>query len=119
MTSIRASRSAPTVKPVNVQVVSLDWKWLFIYPEQGVASVNQLTIPVGTPVQFRADLCRRHEQLLRAATRQPDLHHGRDGDTAESAGRSPRNLPRALGAVQRRRIFRHAFRCRRGADAGI
>jgi cytochrome o ubiquinol oxidase subunit 2 len=41
-----------TVKPVTVQVVSLDWKWLFIYPEQGIASVNHLTIPVGTPVSF-------------------------------------------------------------------
>ena len=40
---------ASTVKPVKVQVVSLDWKWLFIYPEQGIASVNQLTVPVGTP----------------------------------------------------------------------
>jgi cytochrome o ubiquinol oxidase subunit 2 len=39
-------------KPVRVQVVSLDWKWLFIYPDQGVASVNRLTIPVGTPVSF-------------------------------------------------------------------
>src|SRR6266568_603266 len=39
-------------KPITVQVVSLDWKWLFIYPEQGIASVNQLTIPVGTPVSF-------------------------------------------------------------------
>jgi len=39
-------------KPVEVQVVSLDWKWLFIYPEQGVASVNQLVIPVGVPVHF-------------------------------------------------------------------
>ena len=42
---------ASTVKPVSVQVVSLDWKWLFIYPDQGIASVNQLTIPVGTPVR--------------------------------------------------------------------
>ncbi len=41
-----------TVKPVRVQVVSLDWKWLFIYPDQGVASVNRLTIPVGTPVSL-------------------------------------------------------------------
>ena len=41
-----------TVKPVNVQVVSLDWKWLFIYPEQGIASVNKLTVPVGTPINF-------------------------------------------------------------------
>jgi cytochrome o ubiquinol oxidase subunit II len=39
-------------KPVRVQVVSLDWKWLFIYPEEGIATVNQLTIPVGTPVSF-------------------------------------------------------------------
>ena len=39
-------------KPINVQVVSLDWKWLFIYPEQGIATVNQLTIPVDTPVSF-------------------------------------------------------------------
>jgi len=43
---------ASTVKPVSVQVVSLDWKWLFIYPEQSIATVNQLTIPVGTPVRF-------------------------------------------------------------------
>jgi cytochrome o ubiquinol oxidase subunit 2 len=41
-----------TVKPIRVQVVSLDWKWLFIYPEQGIASVNRLPIPVGTPVNF-------------------------------------------------------------------
>jgi hypothetical protein len=41
-----------TVKPIRVQVVSLDWKWLFIYPDQGIATVNQLTIPVGTPVSF-------------------------------------------------------------------
>jgi cytochrome o ubiquinol oxidase subunit II len=43
---------ASTVKPVRIQVVALDWKWLFIYPEEGIASVNQLTIPVGTPVSF-------------------------------------------------------------------
>jgi cytochrome o ubiquinol oxidase subunit II len=43
---------ASTVEPVSVQVVSLDWKWLFIYPDQGIASVNQLTVPVGTPVSF-------------------------------------------------------------------
>src|SRR5262245_34649199 len=41
-----------TAKPVRVQVVSLDWKWLFIYPDQGIASVNRLTIPVGTPISF-------------------------------------------------------------------
>ena len=41
-----------TVKPITVQVVSLDWKWLFVYRDEGIASVNQLTIPVGTPVSF-------------------------------------------------------------------
>lgn len=39
--------------PVEVEVVSLDWKWLFIYPERGIASVNQLVVPAGTPVRFR------------------------------------------------------------------
>ena len=38
--------------PLKVQVVALQWKWLFIYPEQKVASVNELRIPVGTPVDF-------------------------------------------------------------------
>jgi cytochrome o ubiquinol oxidase subunit 2 len=40
-------------KPLEVQVVSLDWKWLFIYPEQGVASVNELVVPAERPVHFR------------------------------------------------------------------
>jgi cytochrome o ubiquinol oxidase subunit II len=41
-----------SVTPVTVQVVSLDWKWLFIYPEQGIARVNKLFVPAGTPVSF-------------------------------------------------------------------
>jgi cytochrome o ubiquinol oxidase subunit II len=43
---------ASSVEPIRVQVVSLDWKWLFIYPDQGIASVNHLTVPAGTPVSF-------------------------------------------------------------------
>jgi cytochrome o ubiquinol oxidase subunit 2 len=43
----------PGAKPVRVQVVSLDWKWLFLYPDQGVASVNKLVIPAGAPVSFQ------------------------------------------------------------------
>lgn len=39
-------------KPVEVQVVALDWKWLFIYPDEGVAAVNQLIVPAGAPVHF-------------------------------------------------------------------
>jgi cytochrome o ubiquinol oxidase subunit 2 len=42
----------PRERALEVQVVSLDWKWLFIYPEHGVASVNEIVIPVDTPVHF-------------------------------------------------------------------
>ena len=44
---------ASTVQPVQVEAVSLDWKWLFIYPQLGIASVNRLVIPAGVPVSFR------------------------------------------------------------------
>ena len=44
---------ASATAPIEVDVVSLDWKWLFIYPNQGIASVNQLAIPIGTPIHFR------------------------------------------------------------------
>jgi cytochrome o ubiquinol oxidase subunit 2 len=39
--------------PLDVQVVALDWKWLFIYPQQGVASVDRLVVPAGTPLRLR------------------------------------------------------------------
>jgi cytochrome o ubiquinol oxidase subunit 2 len=39
-------------KPTTIQVVSLDWKWLFIYPDEGIASVNQIVVPAGAPVHF-------------------------------------------------------------------
>lgn len=42
-----------SVKPLNVQVVSLQWKWLFIYPDQHIASVNLLEIPEKTPINFK------------------------------------------------------------------
>src|SRR5580698_7461425 len=41
-----------TGSPVRFQVVSLDWKWLFIYPDQRIATVNKLTVPVGAPLHF-------------------------------------------------------------------
>jgi cytochrome o ubiquinol oxidase subunit II len=44
---------ASQTKPLQVQVVALDWKWLFIYPEQGVASVNEVQFPVDKPVRFQ------------------------------------------------------------------
>ena len=49
-----AARPLPTgAKPLVVEVVALDWKWLFIYPEQGVATVNELAAPVDVPIDFK------------------------------------------------------------------
>ncbi len=48
------ARPIPSDTPtIEVDVVALDWKWLFIYPEQGVASVNRLVVPTGTPVLLK------------------------------------------------------------------
>jgi cytochrome o ubiquinol oxidase subunit 2 len=47
-----AAKLKSEAKPLRVEVVSLDWKWLFIYPDLHVASVNQLMVPVGAPIEF-------------------------------------------------------------------
>ncbi len=50
---IDAERTIPAdVKPLTVQVVALDWKWLFFYPELGIATVNELAAPVDVPINF-------------------------------------------------------------------
>ena len=41
------------MKPLTVEVVALDWKWLFIYPDQGIATVNELAAPVSVPITFK------------------------------------------------------------------
>jgi len=40
-------------KPLTVEVVAMDWKWLFVYPEQGIATVNELAAPVDRPIAFK------------------------------------------------------------------
>lgn len=53
MNETRTAEGAATrVPPLVVQVVSLDWKWLFIYPEQGIATVNELVLPIDREVRF-------------------------------------------------------------------
>src|SRR5271154_3150153 len=47
-----AKSLASKTPPLEIQVVSLDWKWLFIYPNQSVARVNQLVVPAGVPIHF-------------------------------------------------------------------
>lgn len=49
-----ANRPIPaSAKPLIVQAVAMDWKWLFIYPEQGIATVNELVVPTDVPVRFK------------------------------------------------------------------
>jgi len=48
-----ASANVKQADPLNVQVVSMDWKWLFFYPDYGIATVNQLAVPVDVPIHFR------------------------------------------------------------------
>jgi len=45
-------RRLPGARPIEVQAIALDWKWVFLYPDQGIASVDRLTIPAGRPVHI-------------------------------------------------------------------
>ncbi|MBS0419288.1 MAG: ubiquinol oxidase subunit II [Proteobacteria bacterium] len=52
--SLDATRAIPSAtRPLTVEVVALDWKWLFIYPEQGIATVNEIAAPVDVPINFK------------------------------------------------------------------
>lgn len=44
---------ASSAEPVEIQAIALEWKWLFIYPEQNIATVNYLQIPEGRPINFK------------------------------------------------------------------
>lgn len=41
------------IRPINIDVISLDWKWLFIYPDYQIATINQVILPINTPIVFR------------------------------------------------------------------
>jgi cytochrome o ubiquinol oxidase subunit II len=44
---------AESAAPLDIEVISLDWRWLFIYPHEGIASLNRLVVPAGVPLRFR------------------------------------------------------------------
>ena len=44
---------AGSAAPLDIEVISLDWRWLFIYPHEGIASLNRLVVPAGVPLRFR------------------------------------------------------------------
>ncbi|GAA4344487.1 ubiquinol oxidase subunit II [Variovorax defluvii] len=54
LSRIAEGRAVPeNTQPLVVEVVALDWKWLFFYPQQGIATVNELAAPVDRPIQFK------------------------------------------------------------------
>ena len=99
--------------------VSLDWKWLFIYPGPEHRSHQHAHRSGRRAAAIRTDFRQRDERVLHPAIRQHDLHHERHDDPAQSAGRYAGQLPRHFGAFQRRWILRHAFRRRCGAGRAV
>ncbi|MDA8389326.1 MAG: COX aromatic rich motif-containing protein [Gammaproteobacteria bacterium] len=53
VTAATARAGAPASRPVDVNVITTDWQWLFVYPKLHIASVDKLVVPVNTPVRFR------------------------------------------------------------------
>ncbi|HET7658479.1 MAG TPA: cytochrome aa3 quinol oxidase subunit II [Bacillales bacterium] len=47
------AKTQPNVKPITIRVVSAQWKWIFVYPKQGIETVNYVDIPAGVPVKFQ------------------------------------------------------------------
>lgn len=53
--SYRLDPSTPItadMQPINIEVIALNWKWLFIYPEEGIATINEIVFPINTPIRF-------------------------------------------------------------------
>ena len=54
LSRLDSSRDIPAgTQPLIIEVVALDWKWLFVYPEQGIATVNEIAAPIDRPIQFK------------------------------------------------------------------
>ena len=73
--------------PFEVQAIAQDWKWLFIYPEQEIATVNELVFPAGRPLSLRITSDTVMNSFIIPALRRADLCHGRDADPTEPLGR--------------------------------
>ena len=105
-------------KPITIQVVSLDWKWLFLYPDQKIASVNELVAPVGAPLHFQIT-----SGSVMSAFFVPQwgsMIYGMNGMTtqlylrADQAGET-----RGYPPDHRRRLLRHAFQGARRVARGF
>ena len=117
MTSIPPKPLSAQREPLEVQVVALDWKWLFIYPEQHIASINRLVAPVGTPVHFR--LTSASVMNVFFVPQLGSEIYAMNGmvDRTQSTGRSRRHIPRAGRPDQRRWFFGYDLRHARSLPA--
>ncbi len=101
--------------PLQVQGVSLDWKWLFIYPDQHIASVNQLVVPIGVPIHFALTSASVMNTFF--IPQLGSMIYTMNGMAtqlnldAEQAGHVSGNFR----SLQRRRVLGHALRCAGGA----
>ena len=68
-------------KPMIIQVLALQWKWLFIYPEQNIATVNYVQFPANVPVKFEITSKVSHEFFSDSRIGRTNLCHGRHENT--------------------------------------
>ena len=112
MSSIRLSRWQSATAPLEVEVVSLDWRWLFIYPREHIATVNHLVVPTGVPVHFRlTSTSVMNSFFIPQLGSQIYTMPGMTTQLNLQADQA-RHLRRALRTVQRTWILRHALHAR-------
>ncbi len=108
--SRRASPSRKQHKPLEVNVIALDWKWLFIYPEYGIATINELAVPVDRPVKMR--ITAEHVMNSLYVPEMAGMVYAMPGMETQLHG--VLNKPVAsrgfLDQLQRRRFLRHEVR---------
>jgi len=119
------------VKPIRVEVVSLDWKWLFIYPDYDVAVVNQLVFPIKVPLSFKITsdtvltsffIPRLGSQIYAMAGRQSRLHLMADesgiyaGHNQQFSGRGYADMHFKAIATSREQFKAWVQKVRRSAD---
>ena len=98
-----------TSNPLDVQVVALDWKWLFIYPEQGIAMVNELAAPVDVPIRFKITSSSvMNSFYIPALAGQIYAMPGME-TKLHAVINQPGRVRGLLGQLQRRRLLRHAL----------
>ena len=96
-----------SAKPVTVQVVALDWKWLFLYPQQHIACVNEMNIPTKQPIHLQLTSDAPMNSFWIPQLSGQNRRDARDADTAQLGGHVTGGISRGFGKYQRRWLFRY------------